>query len=180
MSHRSEPAGPFRFRLAIEPRFGDTDAMGHVNNAVYLTYFEVARAGYYRAVTGGMFGIGSSGNPKSFIVAEARVAYRSPVLYPEPLVLECRAGWVSRSAFGLEYRISTEASPHGAARLAAYGETVQVMYDYGAGRVTRLPRELVDALAAWEGRPLPERPDTGPAGRHPMTGPDSGRAGSIR
>ncbi len=35
--------GQFRFRREIEVRFRDTDAMGHVNNAEYLTYCEIAR-----------------------------------------------------------------------------------------------------------------------------------------
>jgi acyl-CoA thioester hydrolase len=38
----------FRFNYPIEVRFSDTDAMGHVNNAVYLTYFEQARLAYWR------------------------------------------------------------------------------------------------------------------------------------
>ena len=44
--------GPEDFPVAapIEVRFRDLDGMGHVNNAVYLTYFEVARAHYWRAL----------------------------------------------------------------------------------------------------------------------------------
>jgi len=59
LSTRSDPrTGPFRYGHTVEVRFRDTDALGHVNNAVYLTYFEAARAGYYRALTGATFGIG--------------------------------------------------------------------------------------------------------------------------
>ena len=49
---RRDLPGGFRYRRPIEVRFGDTDAMGHVNNAAYLTYCEMARAGYYETVTG--------------------------------------------------------------------------------------------------------------------------------
>ncbi len=34
------------------PRFRDTDAMGHINNAVYIIYLEVARQEYWRALDG--------------------------------------------------------------------------------------------------------------------------------
>ena len=34
----------------ILPRFRDTDAMGHINNAVYVTYLEVARQAYWQAL----------------------------------------------------------------------------------------------------------------------------------
>jgi acyl-CoA thioesterase FadM len=35
--------GDFAHRHAVEVRLSDTDAMGHVNNARYLTYVEIAR-----------------------------------------------------------------------------------------------------------------------------------------
>jgi acyl-CoA thioester hydrolase len=158
MARLTPPAGTFRFNRHVEVRFGDTDAMGHVNSAVYLAYFEAARAAYYRAVTGGMFGIGSDTHARSFIVAEARVVYRSPILFGEPLVAECRVAWVSRSAFGLEYLLSVESSTLAAGRLAAHGETVQVMYDYVAARPMPVPADLVGMFEAYEGRSIPPRP----------------------
>ncbi len=153
----SPPAGPFRYRRPIEVRFADTDAMGHVNNAVFLSYFEMARAGYYQTVTGSTFGIGAETHARSFILAEARVTYASSVRFGEPLVCECRVGWVGRSSFSIEYRLLAEDSPFGRARLVAYGETVQVMYDYAAGRVQPLPADLLGMLEAYEGRPAPTR-----------------------
>ena len=42
----------FRFSVPIEVRFRDLDAIGHVNNAVYLTYLEQARLGYWKHITG--------------------------------------------------------------------------------------------------------------------------------
>jgi acyl-CoA thioester hydrolase len=152
------PAGPFRFECRLEVRFGDTDAMGHVNSATYLTYFEAARAAYYRAATGGMFGIGSDTNARSFIVAEARVVYRSPVRFGEPLRAQCRVAWTSRSAFGMQYRLCADESAFGSARLVAHGETVQVMYDYAGARASRLPADLLASLEAFEGGPIPRRP----------------------
>ncbi|MDA0882981.1 MAG: thioesterase family protein, partial [Bacteroidetes bacterium] len=37
-------------KYEIEVRFRDIDAMGHVNNAVYLSYFEQARIGFFNAI----------------------------------------------------------------------------------------------------------------------------------
>ena len=155
----SEPTGTFRFRLPIETRFRDTDAMGHVNNAVYLTYFEMARAAYYREVTGATFGIGAETGEgaRSFILAEARVTFASPAFFGEPLEVETRVDWVGRSSFGMAYRLTAGASPRGPAHLVAFGETAQVMYEYGRARVRRLPAELVALFEAYEGRPIPRR-----------------------
>ncbi len=47
MTTITAPEG-FRHQYAIQVRWGDMDALGHVNNAVYLTYLEQARVDYTR------------------------------------------------------------------------------------------------------------------------------------
>ena len=156
--------GEFRYRHPIEVRYVDTDALGHVNNAVYLSYFEAARAGYYAALAGRPFGSGGDAARETFVIAEAHIAYRSPALFGEPLACWCRVAWAGRSAFGLEYRVEAEESSEGAARLVAEGSTVQVFYDLVAGTVARMPPGLRERIAAFEGHPLPTRA----AGAAPM------------
>jgi acyl-CoA thioester hydrolase len=142
----------------MEVRFRDTDAMGHVNNAVYLTYFEAARAGYYRAVTGRAFE-DIADQPVSIILAHASVEFRSQARFGERLLVACRATWAGRSSFGLDYRITADPdSTRGAGRLVVEGATVQVMFDYATQRPTRIPPDLLAALGGFEGRPLPPRP----------------------
>lgn len=67
--------------------------------------------------------------------------------------------WAGRSSFSIEYRMSAEESAFGHAREVAHGETVQVMYDYAAGRVVRLPVDLLAMMETYEGRPVPPRPE---------------------
>lgn len=132
----------------------DTDGLGHVNNATYLSYFEMARAGYHAAMTGYPFGTGPDAASLTFVIAEAHIAYRAPAFFGEPLVCECRVSWASRSAFGLEYRVVSEGGPVAPARLIADGSTVQVMYDLKAERVTRVSADLLARIEAFEGRPV--------------------------
>jgi acyl-CoA thioester hydrolase len=151
-------ADPFRYVLPVEVRFRDTDAMGHINNAVYLTYFEAARAGYYHAVTGRSFD-GLRDEPVSLILARATVDFRAQGFFGERLLAGCRTTWVGRSSFGMAYRITAdEASSHGAGRLLAEGETVLVTFDYKSQRPVRIPEMLLAQLAAFEGQPIPPRP----------------------
>lgn len=152
------PEGDFRYRHPIEIRYGDTDALGHVNNAVYFSYFEAARGGFYRTVVGHPFGTGPDAEKRTFVIAEARITYRAPAFYGEPLSCGVRVGWVSRSAFALEYLVEVDASPIGAARVVADGSTVQVFYDLARGRPMRTPSDLVRQLTEYEGRELPGRP----------------------
>ncbi len=146
--------GLFRFRRDIEVRFRDTDAMGHVNNAEYLTYVEIARASYYQRVTGAIVGVGAWDEERSFILAESRVVYRSPAYFGETLTVEARTSRIGRSSFTLEYRITAPASTVAPERLIAVADSVQVMYQYETATVMPLPADLVALVEAYEGRPL--------------------------
>ena len=155
--HAGHVDGPFRYVLPIETRFRDTDAMGHINNAVYLTYFEAARAGYYTAVTGRSFE-GIADDPVSIILAHAKVDFRSQAWYGERLLVACRTTWAGHSSFAFGYRVTADAdSSRGAGRLVAEGETIQVMFDYATQRPTRIPADLLAAMADYEGGPIPPR-----------------------
>jgi acyl-CoA thioester hydrolase len=153
--------GAFRYRHPIEIRYGDTDALGHVNNAVYLSYFEMARGAYYTEVVGYPFGTGPDADKRSFVIAEAHIAYRLPAFYGEPLWCGVRVGWLGRSSFSLEYRLEVSSSAVGAARVIADGSTVQVFYDLRRSRPMRTPSDLVRGLTAYEGRELPSRASAG-------------------
>ena len=146
--------GPFRYRRVVEVRFGDTDAMGHVNNAVFLTYLELARAGYYRAATGGRAGIGATDRDQSFILVDARLTFRAPAFFGEFLTVEARTPRVGSRSFTTEFRITAPESPYGSARLVVVASSVQAGYDYDAGRVQPIRDDVVAEIEAFEGRRL--------------------------
>lgn len=141
--------GDFSHRVEIEVRFADSDAMGHVNNAVYLTYCEIARIRYWTEVTGEPIAPGHEG-AESLILAEARITYRAPVFHGERVTVESRAVRIGTSSFVLEHRLTAHA-PDAAPRLVATSESVMVRYDYRAGRPTPLGARLAAAIRAHEG-----------------------------
>jgi acyl-CoA thioester hydrolase len=154
---REPPAGEFRYEHPIEVRFVDTDALGHVNNAVYLSYFEAARAGYYAAVVGAPFGTGEKAGERTFVIAEASLVFRQPAFFGETLLVGCRFAWAGRSSFGLEYRVRADASPVAPARLVADGDSVQVMFDLERNKVMRVPADLLQMFEEYEGQPIARR-----------------------
>ena len=161
---RSRPIeGDFPYQHPIEIRYVDTDALGHVNNATYFSYFEAARAGYYEQVSGHPFGTGPDAATRTFVIAEARITYRLPALFGEPLTCACRVSWAGRSSFGMDYRVEAGASPLGEARTLAEGSTVQVFYDLTSGKVVRMPADLVETIRTFEGGTVPSRPRAGAA-----------------
>src|SRR4026209_379245 len=109
--------GDFAHRDEVEVRLSDTDAMGHVNNARYLTYVEIARVAYYEDVTGNALPIGVHGAEEGMILAEIRMTYRSTSFYGETLTVESRVEHIGRSSFGMVHRITARESRYGPARL---------------------------------------------------------------
>jgi acyl-CoA thioester hydrolase len=146
MRHHGEDEPPFRFKTTIDVRFRDLDPLGHVNNAVYLTYFEIARTAYYLAVHGRPFTVDEIG----MVVAEAHCRYRSPAFHGERLVAEVATVGLRSRSFELRYRISVEET----GRLVAEGSTVQVAYDQRSGHVGVFGPGLRHEIEAFEGRAI--------------------------
>lgn len=121
------------FNFPIEVRFRDLDALGHVNNAVFLTYLESARIAYWLELTG-RTGLAAM----DMILARVEIDYRSPAAYRERLEVAVRVGSIKRSSFTMEFRI-VEREGH---RLVAEARNVLVYYDYAAARPMPIPEGL--------------------------------------
>jgi acyl-CoA thioester hydrolase len=145
-------AGDFAHRHLVEVRLSDTDAMGHVNNARYLTYVEIARVAYYEQVTGNALPIGVHGAEEGMILAEIRMTYRSPAFYGETLLVESRVERIGRTSFAMVHRITAPESRYGPARLIAVADSTLVSYDYTAECPIPVPDEWRTAMEAYEGR----------------------------
>lgn len=132
-------------RFPLLTRYSDYDTKGHVNNAVYLTFFEWARVQAwmtYLVPTTGLSGPDVADPP--LIVAEARVKYVSPANIGVPLAIEIAVKEIRTKGFSFTYRIVDTRDE----RLVAEGETVQVAYDYAAGRTMPIPPAMRQALEA--------------------------------
>ncbi|MEO8274267.1 MAG: thioesterase family protein [Chloroflexota bacterium] len=144
--------GDFAHRHEVEVRLADTDAMGHVNNARYLTYVEIARVAYYEQVTGNALPIGIHGAEEGMILAEIRMTYRSPAFYGEKLTVETRVERIGRTSFGMVHRITAPASRYGPARLIAVSDSTLVSYDYTDECPIPVPDGWRTRMEAFEGR----------------------------
>ena len=144
--------GDFGHRRSVEVRFADTDAMGHVNNAVYLTFAEAARVAWWADVTGEAI-LREGDRDQGLILAQADVAFRSPVEFGEAVVVETRATRIGRTSVSVEHRL-TAGPPDGPARLVATIRSVIVRYDYRAAAPVPWAPEIVARIEAFEGRGL--------------------------
>ncbi|HEU4403158.1 MAG TPA: thioesterase family protein [Candidatus Polarisedimenticolia bacterium] len=131
--------------VPIEVRFKDIDSMGHVNNAVYFTYFENARIAYWKSL-----GLSRPRGDVAYVLARAECDFKSPATLDDDLVCHARVASFGRSSFAFEYLIQDRLS----GREVATGRTVQVVYDYEASRVRPLDEPLKEAIRRFEGRDI--------------------------
>jgi acyl-CoA thioester hydrolase len=127
------------FEHEIDVRFRDCDAMGHVNNAVYLTYLEQARVESWQRMTGGLAGF-----PRNVILARVEIDYRAPATLGDRLVVRLRVAAVGRTSFTLDCEIRNART----GQTVASARTVQVMYDYETRRPVEIPVEVRARLEA--------------------------------
>ena len=143
------PRDAFRWSCEVEVRFRDLDAMGHVNNAAYLTYFEIARTGYMRALGHAPEGERDPAVLFPFILAEISCRYLSPARLGDRLAVALRTVRAGSKSFEFEYLVS-----RGDGEPVAAGRSVQICFDYRERRSVAMPPPLRERLERLEGRAL--------------------------
>ena len=143
----------YHYAKKIEVQFRDCDPLGHVNNAVYITYFEIARFAYCRDALG--FTPEDAVGSASFIMARVECNFRSQARLGDWLDVRIRVSGISRSSFTFDYEI-VEASD---GRVVADGKSVQVTFDYKAQRSIPVPEDFRAKVESFEqttfARPAP-------------------------
>lgn len=117
-------------RFPVLTRYRDFDAKGHVNNAVYLTYFEMARQHAWGAR-------GGDNENVPFILAEATVKFVSQARLTDVLDIELTTSEIRSKAWVFRYVVRAADE-----RVVAEGSTVQVMFDYANERTMPIPTEI--------------------------------------
>jgi acyl-CoA thioester hydrolase len=124
-------------------RFGDLDAMQHLNNVEFLRYFETARIEYLKSLS---FKLEPTERERfGFIFGDCRITYRAPAFYGDEVRTEVRPAEVGRSTVRLDFEMWV---PDGDGRLIAEGYGVLVGYSYAEERSQPLPDWLREALVA--------------------------------
>lgn len=130
-------------KVDIRVAWGEMDAYGHVNNAVFLRWFESARVDWLRAV---QFPDDGKIGP---VLAKATVEYLLPVKHPDDVEIVLRPTRIGTSSVTLAYEVTSRAQ----GALVAKGETVVVLIDLSAGRSVALDadaRARIEADPSWQ------------------------------
>ncbi|HMV69943.1 MAG TPA: thioesterase family protein [Myxococcota bacterium] len=126
-------------RVEIPVAWGDMDAFQHVNNTVYLRWFETARIAAFQA-SGWVAEMERTGVGP--ILARTTAVFRAPVSWPDTVAVTARLEDLGEDRFTMRYVV--ESARLG--RVAAEGDARIVSYDYRAGTRAPLPPAIRDEL----------------------------------
>ena len=136
----------FRIVHGQPVEFRDLDGLGHVNNAVYLNYLENGKIAYFRDV------VGAADLQHLGIVADVKIAYRSPAFLGEELAVGVRVGRLGTKSMEFRFEIRGRDG-----RLVAEGTSVHVTFDYDRREPVPVPDEWRRRIESHEAETLAAR-----------------------
>jgi acyl-CoA thioester hydrolase len=121
----------------IPVRWGDMDAMGHVNNTVYFRYMEQTRISWFEALLPRGKAWGSTG----IVIANASCNFKKAINYPSTVEVKMYAGPLGTSSLPTFYELLVESHLH------ADGEARIVFIDMQTQKPVRIPDNLRAKMA---------------------------------
>ena len=125
----------FPIVIEIPIAWGEMDAFQHVNNIVYLRYFESTRIAYFEQL-GFMEVMERTGVGP--ILSETCCRYRKPLTYPDTVSSGVRVSEIGQDRFVMQHRIVS----HKLKTVVAEGEATLMAYDYREKRKAAIPDEM--------------------------------------
>lgn len=123
-------------KTKIQIRFSDIDAMGHVNNAIYLHYFEKARLDFFSQFIPKDWNWHKNG----LLLAKNEVEYFFPVGLNDEIYVETNCTKIGNKSFELEYSLFN------GDKLCCKGKSILVCYNYNAKETINIPNEWLVLL----------------------------------
>jgi acyl-CoA thioester hydrolase len=131
----------FKFSYHPEIRFRDIDVLGHVNNAVYLSYLEQTRIKYLTQ-------LGLRGAKPSTILVANEIDYLRPVLLEDSLEIKMRCEKIGSKSLVFVYEMYVGEV------LTARAKSTHVWFDAATNSTATVPDHAVGILEQFEGRGL--------------------------
>ena len=125
-------------------RWSDCDMLGHVNNAVYLTYAEQARSEYCERMDWDW-------QKHGLILAKAELNFRQPLFYTDKPFIYVRITKLGNKSFEMLHIITNE--KNGTPEIVAEITCIGVMIHYATGLTFPIPDDIREKIKAFEQNP---------------------------
>ena len=123
----------------IQIRFSDCDMLQHVNNAIYLQYFETARINFFKHELPNW-----DWQEKGIILLKNTVEYKVPLYLTDICSIEIETTHVGSKSFTLAYKVIVKNGSN--VILKTFGESTLVCYNFLKKESIILPKKLKEAL----------------------------------
>lgn len=125
--------------LSQDVIWGDLDAFGHVNNTVYLRYFEDVRIAYFERL--GMLRLKEQ-TQRGPILANVNCNFKLPLGYPDKIHIGGRASVTGPKKMLMEFCVYSEQFD----AIAADGTGLVIYFDYANGCSCEIPEQIASAI----------------------------------
>jgi len=129
----------YSFTHDVDVRYRDLDTMGHVNNAVYASYFEQARVAYFDEV------LDVPLRDIESVLASLDIDFLRPVEIDHDVTVAVRVPELGETSLPMEYEVRADGA------VAATGETVQVAVDTETKSSKPIPDSWREDIREFEG-----------------------------
>lgn len=150
MAHPLLAAYPVTVQIPVQ--WGEMDAYGHVNNAVFFRYFETARIKYLERCG---FYASYEENSIGAILHSTECRFRSALFYPDTVEVGGRADDIEGDRFTMGYKVVSLDQN----QVVAEGSGIIVSFDYEAEQKVSIPESVREGIAAIEGEAGAPRSD---------------------
>jgi acyl-CoA thioester hydrolase len=122
-------------RQSVQIRFNDVDIVGHVNNAVYLEYFDHAKMTFFNEVLGNK----ADWNKTGFVLAHISVDYHKPVFLDDKVEIHTRLSHIGNKSLNLIQEVIDPLN----SEIKCTSNSVMVCFDY-------IQKEPIVLPASWK------------------------------
>lgn len=134
----------YKHKTPIQVRFKDIDKLGHVNNAVHLTYFETARVLYFNKVFRNQINWIKTG----MILASSQIVYKQPIFLEDELYCYTRINRFGVKSFEIENVLVVQINDEH--KVCAFGKSTLVCMDYETKQTVEIPKEWIQSVNLFE------------------------------
>ncbi len=136
----------FRHTLPLQIRFNDVDTLGHVNNTVYFSFYDLGKTGYFQAVQPDEAVMGKTG----VVLAHAEVDFLASIQPEEHVAVQTAVSEIGHKSFTIVQQVINSDTR----QVKCFCTSVVVAFDTASRQAVPVPESWVQAFCRYEGRDL--------------------------
>lgn len=141
--YRQMERSDFAHFLSENTRWGDSDAMGHINNVLYARYYESARTSYFGDLLDMSF---VNKMPTGVILADMKIAYLQQLHHPAEMQIGARVSRLGNSSMQFEAAVFVEGND----QAISTSRATLVWFDYGQNKTLKIPEDIREKINEYE------------------------------